>query len=152
MALPNIFSTADVQVVKNRINGLNTSTQPLWGKMSVDQMLAHLNVSYEMIYEDKHKQPNAFVRFILKTILKPIIVSEKPYKKNSGTAPQFIIKGNRDFDAEKQRLLQFLDKTQQLGAAHFDGKNAHSFGVMNATEWNNMLYKHLNHHLGQFGV
>jgi hypothetical protein len=49
-------------------------------------------------------------------------------------------------------LTDFITKTQQLGENHFDGKNSHSFGVMNKTEWNNMFYKHLNHHLNQFGV
>ena len=58
----------------------------------------------------------------------------------------------KDFNVEKQRLVDYLNKTQQLGEAYFDNKESHSFGPLNKTEWNNMLYKHLNHHLTQFGV
>ena len=43
-------------------------------------------------------------------------------------------------------------KTQELGEAHFEGKESHSFGPLNKTEWNNMFYKHADHHLTQFGV
>ena len=45
-----------------------------------------------------------------------------------------------------------MKKTQELGRSHFDGKESLSFGPINAQEWNNLFYKHLNHHLSQFGV
>ena len=152
MALPNIFTESVAEGVIDRINQLTASTQPKWGKMSVDQMLAHCNVTYEMVYEDKHPKPNAFVRFILKLLVKGKVVSEEPYQQNGQTAPQFIMKGDKDFDVEKNRLINFIKKTQELGEGHFEGKESHSFGALNKTEWNNMFYKHLNHHLTQFGV
>lgn len=152
MALPNIFTKSVAEGVIDRINQLTASTQPKWGKMSVDQMLAHCNVTYEMVYEDKHPKPNTFVRFILKLLVKGKVVSEEPYQQNGQTAPQFIMKGDKDFDVEKNRLINFIKKTQELGEGHFEGKESHSFGALNKTEWNNMFYKHLNHHLTQFGV
>jgi Protein of unknown function (DUF1569) len=152
MALPNIFTKPVADGVIQRINNLTASTQGQWGKMAVAQMLAHCCVSYEMLYEDKHPKPNAFVRFMLKMFVKNPVVNEVPYKKNSGTAPVFIIKGDRDFDAEKNRLIDFIKRTQELGEGHFDGKASHSFGNLTKTEWNNLFYKHLDHHLTQFGV
>ncbi|MBX7224741.1 MAG: DUF1569 domain-containing protein [Chitinophagales bacterium] len=152
MALPNIFEKGVCDGVIGRINSLQPDMQPKWGTMSVGQMLAHCNVTYEMIYEDKHPKPNAFVRFMLKLFVKGKVVGEETYKQNSQTAPQFIIKETKDFSVEKARLLAYINKTQELGAAYFDGKESHSFGVLNQTEWNNMLYKHLDHHLRQFGV
>jgi len=152
MALPDIFSKTETDKVIQRINSLTPDTQPIWGTMSVAQMLAHCNVTYEMMYENIHKKPNAFMKFILKSLIKNIVVSETAYKHNSRTAPQFIIKETKDFAFEKQRLIDYINKTQQLGAAYFDNKESHSFGALTKTEWNNMLYKHLNHHLSQFGV
>ena len=152
MALPNIFTREETVKVINRINNLSPDSQPNWGTMSVAQMLAHCNVTYEMIYDNIHKKPNAFLKFILKMMIKNKVVSETMYERNSRTAPQFIIKETKDFTLEKQRLVDYINKTQQLGEAHFDNKESHSFGTLNKTEWNNMLYKHLNHHLTQFGV
>lgn len=152
MALPNIFSENVTEQIINRINQLSTTTQPKWGKMSVDQMLAHCCVSYELVYENKHPKPNAFVRFMLKLFVKNKVVNEAPYQHNSQTAPYFVMKGDKDFEAEKNRLINFIRKTQELGEAYFDGKESHSFGILNKTEWSNMFYKHLEHHLTQFGV
>jgi hypothetical protein len=152
MPLPNIFNKTEVEKIINRINQLSPTTQAQWGTMSVDKMLAHCNVTYEMLYDEKYPKPNAFIRFILKTFVKNKVVSETLYGKNGKTAPEFIIKEAKNFDAEKARLIEFINKTQALGQDYFEGKESHSFGVLNKTEWNNLFYKHLNHHLTQFGV
>jgi hypothetical protein len=152
MALPNIFSREETTNVIERVNKLTNLTQPVWGKMNVAQMLAHVCVSYEMVYENKHKAPGAFLKFILKTFIKKSIVGEGPYKNNSQTAPAFLITNERDFNTEKQRIIDYLKKTQELGETYFDGKESLSFGKLNKTEWNNLFWKHIDHHLKQFGV
>ena len=83
---------------------------------------------------------------------KSFVVGEKPYKKNSRTAPEFLIIDDKDFDKEKNRLINYLSKTQELGEVHFNNKEYRSFGPLTVIEWNNMFYKHLDHHLKQFGV
>ena len=65
--MKNIFKAADADEVIARINKLTPETKPVWGKMSVDQMLAHCNVTYEMLYTDKHPKPNFLLKFILKS-------------------------------------------------------------------------------------
>jgi hypothetical protein len=153
MTVLNIFQKEVADGIVARINQLNASTPAQWGKMNVSQMLAHCSVTYEMIYDNTHSEPNFFVKFILKSFVKGKLVdATTPYQKNSGTAPAFIIKGDRDFDAEKKRLVDFIQKTQQLGEAHFDGKASLSFGNLSKAEWSNLFYKHLDHHLTQFGV
>ncbi|MXS70253.1 DUF1569 domain-containing protein [Chryseobacterium binzhouense] len=151
--MENVFDPKDAQNYINRINNLVEDTHGLWGRMTVDQMLAHCSVTYEMVYEpEKHKKPGAIAKFILKTFVKPKVVGEKSYPKDSPTAPQFLIKERKNFDEEKRRLIGFIQKTQQLGASAFDGKESFSFGKLTSQEWNNMFAKHLNHHLSQFGV
>lgn len=150
--MKNIFKKEITNEVIDRINKLTPETQANWGKMSVSQMLAHCCVIYEMKFTDKHPKPNAFVKMLLKLFVKKGVVSEKPYPKNGKTAPQFIISDEREFEAEKKRLIDFINKTQELGEQHFEGKESHSFGKLSATEWNNSFYKHLDHHLTQFGV
>jgi len=150
--MESVFNPADVTKLVGRINKLTPSTQPLWGKMSVGQMLAHCNVSYEMAYTDKHPKPNALMKLVLKLLVKNKVVSETPYKHNNPTGPAFIIKEDKNFEEEKTRLIDHINQTLQLGEEHFDGKESHSFGKLNATEWNNMFWKHLDHHLSQFGV
>ncbi len=150
--MKNIFTKEVTNEVISRIDNLEATTQPNWGKMSVAKMLTHCAVTYEMIFTDKHPKPNAIVKFILKTFIKKAVVSEKPFSKNGKTAPQFIIKEEKNFEAEKKRLINYIVKTQELGADYFDGKESDSFGELTKQEWNNLFYKHLDHHLTQFGV
>jgi hypothetical protein len=151
--MQNVFDAKEAQSYIDRINKLTPETQRKWGKMTVDQVLAHMNVAYETIYEpEKHQKPGFIAGFLLKNFVKSKTVNEIPYKQSIPTGPMFIIKGNRNFEEEKKRLIGFIQKTQQLGRESFDGKMSHSFGKLTAQEWNNMLAKHLNHHLEQFGV
>jgi len=150
--MKNLFDPKEMEETLNRIEALGPDTQALWGKMNVAQMLAHLCVSYEMTYTDKHPRPGAFARFMLKAFVKKAVVGPKPYPKNSRTAPQFIIADEREFNKEKQRLVDYIKKTQDLGAAYFEGKEYVSFGKLSSSEWNTMFSKHLDHHLSQFGV
>jgi Protein of unknown function (DUF1569) len=152
MTFPNIFTKSVADGIINRINQLNAQTVPQWGKMSVGQMLAHCGVTYEMAYENKHPKPNFILGFILKTFIKKTVVGDAPYKHNSGTAPAFVMKEDKNFEAEKIRLVQYINKTVDLGESYFEGKESHSFGVLSLNEWNNLFYKHLDHHLMQFGV
>ncbi|KPM49647.1 DUF1569 domain-containing protein [Jiulongibacter sediminis] len=150
--MKNIFTKEVTEEVIGRIKNLNNETQPLWGKMSVSQMLAHCCVTYEMAFEDKHPKPNFLMRLMLKAFVKHTVVGPKPYAKNSRTAPAFLITDLRDFETEKVRLIAYLKKTQELGESHFDGRESLSFGKLSSNQWNAMFYKHLDHHLTQFGV
>ncbi|WP_299013907.1 DUF1569 domain-containing protein [uncultured Polaribacter sp.] len=150
--MKNIFEEEVVNEVIKRIERLTPETKPNWGKMNVAQMLAHLCVQYDSIYTNKYPKPNAFVRFMLKSFIKKAVVSEKPFSKNGRTAAQFIITDKREFKEEKQNLIDGIVKTQKLGASAFDGKESASFGALTAQEWNNLFYKHIDHHLTQFGV
>ena len=151
--IKNIFNESVNNEVINRINELTSDSKQKWGKMNVSQMLAHCNVTYEMAFdESKAPKPTGFKGWMLRKLVKPIVVGNKIYKPHSRTAPSFIKTGDYEFEAEKSRLISYLMKTQELGGSHFEGKTSHSFGALNQQEWNNMFYKHLDHHLGQFEV
>lgn len=151
-SLPNLFTTSVADQVVGRINHLSAQSQPLWGKMSVGQMLAHLCVMYDMVYTDKYPKPNFVFRFFLKVVAKNLVVSTRPYPRNSRTAPIFLITDSRDFESEKKNLTDLIHKTRELGTSYFEGKESPSFGVLSVDEWNNLFYKHIDHHLTQFGV
>ncbi len=150
--MKNIFDKSTTEEIISRINLLKPTSERVWGKMNVAQMLAHCNVTYEMVYENIHPEPNPITKLILKLFVKSGVVGEKPYKHGLPTASQFLMKEDKDFENEKNRLLHYIKKTQELGESHFHNKESLSFGKLTKQEWNNMFYKHLDHHLSQFGV
>lgn len=152
MGLPNIYTRAIADKMISRIEMLNPESQKKWGKMDVSSMLAHCCITYEYIFNERDDKPNFLMKFILKNFIKGIVVGEKEYKQNIGTAPAFIITEKRDFNVEKSRLLNYINRVVSEGDASFQDKVSSSFGKLTANEWNNMMYKHLDHHLRQFGV
>lgn len=152
MNIPNIFSKETTETLVERVNKLNNTQAANWGKMDVAQMLAHCNVTYDMAFDQNFKKSSPFIRFILKNLVKKGIVNAQPLKKNSSTAPEMLIKTPKIFEEEKGKLIAHLQKTVKVGEGFFDGKDHPGFGVMTKDEWNNFYYKHLDHHLTQFGV
>ena len=151
--MKNIFDQNDTIHLIKRINSLTEDSFPKWGVMSVDKMLAHCNVTYELIYEpEKHKKPTFITKWLLKTFVKPKVTNDISYKPNLPTAAMFVITDSKNFEEEKKRLIGFIQKTQQLGSEAFEGKESSNFGKLTSKEWNNMMAKHLDHHLKQFGV
>ena len=151
--MQNIFDAKDVQQYIDRINLLTPEAHQKWGKMNAEQVLAHLNVAYSMVFEpEKHKKPSFIAKFLLSNFVKPKLTNELPYKQNLPTSPAFIISDERNFEEEKKKLIGNIQRVQQLGRIAFEGKEHINFGKINAQGWNNMFAKHLNHHLEQFGV
>lgn len=150
--IPNTFDTKTQENNLARLNKLTADTTPKWGKMNAAQMLAHVNVAYNMALDENTKINRGFKRFIISLLAKKQVVSEKPYPKNGRTAPEFLVADQRDFEKEKAKLIGFINAVNTKGTAYFDGKESASFGPLSEKEWSNLFQKHLNHHFEQFGV
>jgi Protein of unknown function (DUF1569) len=153
LIIEDMFNPQGKEKMLSRINALTPTSKALWGKMSVGQMLAHCNVAYEIVHEPgKHSPPGPVGKFFARVFAKGTVIGDRPYQQSSPTAPMFVIKDSRDFDLEKTRLIGYINKTFQQGAAHYDGLENMTFGKLSSREWNTLFSKHLDHHLRQFGV
>ena len=149
---PNVFDLSTVEAMKNRIHQLTPNTPPHWGKMNAGQMLAHLNVAYDLAYGKVEMKSNLVMRFLLRTFLLPVVVGDKPFVKNSRTAPVFVVEDDRDFELEKSKLIENIEKMQRDGSDFFEGRESSSFGKLTAEQWSRQFAKHFEHHFTQFGL
>jgi hypothetical protein len=120
--------------------------------MTVGQMLSHCAVPYQQILGENTQQPPWFMRVILTLFLKKSMVNEVPYKQNLPTAPSFIRTETYDVAKEKESLKKYIQTIQEMGAEKLAATPSLSLGKLSSVEWNNLLYKHIDHHLTQFGV
>jgi Protein of unknown function (DUF1569) len=150
--MTSIFDSDTIRQFDNRITQINNDSERLWGQMSPDQMLAHCCVPYEYIFDERKDAPPLFMRWMLRLFFKKAMVNEVPYRPNTPSAPMFIKKDRYDLEEQKKRLIRYLERVAELGPSHFEGKKQISLGKLSAEEWNGLLYKHLDHHLRQFGV
>jgi hypothetical protein len=134
-----------------RINNLSQESQPQWGKMSVDQMLAHCAVGMRISFGEVKTSSNIFMKLIGKIIKKKVFAQEQ-FRKNSPTGKEFLIKDKRNFFAEQAGLIYHLKRCAEKGNAIFSKEPHPFFGKLTPEEWDNLTYKHIDHHLRQFNV
>jgi hypothetical protein len=148
--MKSVFNENDNNELIDRINRLTPDTQPLWGKMSVAQMLGHCQRAVEVgtgLLELRRTAAGyIFGRMALKQLM------NKPIGKNIPTDKSFIIPPSVDFEPEKQKLIEAYKALAEHGTSHITHKKHPFFGTMTTEEWDTLLWKHLDHHLQQFGV
>ena len=147
----NLFETEVYNQVLERMNKLSHHSERQWGKMEVGQMLAHCKEAFKVPLSDK-KMPRMLLGLLLGWAIKKKLYNEEPWKKNLPTAPNFIIKDDRDFEKEKKELMDMISAFHNGGPGNV-GKFPHPmFGSFTSEQWGKSMYKHLDHHLMQFGV
>lgn len=144
----SLYSDDDYQLCLSRIEKLTPQTQPEWGSMTSSQMLAHCAEILE-VSNGKELANTPLIAKLFKGMIRKMVVNEKPYPKGTGTHPQYKQKEDRDFDVEMVRLLAALAEFKSLRGAAI----VHPlFGAMTVDEKGWSAFKHLDHHLTQFGV
>ena len=151
--MKNLFDATVANEVKARLGKLEPQSERRWGKMTAAQMLAHCSASMQWAVGEVVPEKGALPVRLMGRLIKPMVFrNEEPFRKNSPTAPSLVVTGERDLDKERDRLAGLIDKFAAGGAAGCT-KNPHSFfGKLTPEEWAILTYKHLDHHLRQFGV
>jgi len=150
-AVKSLYSPEVYQICLDRINSLTPETQPGWGQMTVAQMLAHCAEIQEVANGKELKNTSLLIK-LFKSVIRNAVVGEKPFPRNTKTHPQYKQSSDRDFETEKTRLLKALDKFVIAGSENSDLPTHPLFGDMTPGERGWSTYKHLDHHLSQFGV
>ncbi|MBW4889721.1 DUF1569 domain-containing protein [Mucilaginibacter sp. HMF5004] len=134
-----------------RINRLTPSSAALWGKMRVDQMLAHLNAFFNAALGEV-KQERVLSGYLFGWIAKKKILSDQPFGKGLPTAKAFLAKGEYDFEAEKEHLIALIEHYTATKGKDVNKYPHTFFGHLTTMEWDKLITKHLEHHLSQFEV
>jgi hypothetical protein len=151
--MKNLFDATVANQIKARLGKLEPQSERRWGKMTAPQMLAHCSASMQWAVGEVVPEKVALPARLMGRLVKPMVFrNEDPLRKNSQTAGSLIVADERDLDNEREQLSRLIDKFASGGVAGCT-KNPHSFfGKMTAEEWAILMYKHVDHHLRQFGV
>jgi hypothetical protein len=149
--MKNLFQPDAVDEVISRIERLQPTTQHQWGKMEVAQMMAHCSAALDMA-SGRLILPRLFIGRILGPFVRPIYTNDKPFSRNSPTDKKLVIADLRNFSQEQQQLKLRIRQFHQGGEAQCTKHPHPFFGGLTPQEWATGMYKHLDHHLRQFGV
>lgn len=150
--MKTLFSEKENQEIIERINKLTPETKALWGKMNVEQMLAHNRMPLLAAYGMEKMSKRGLISFLFGKIAKKQIMSEKPFGKNLPTDKKFIVVNPEKFEKEKQELIENVLLFAKNGPGKITKEPHGFFGNLSPEEWGMLQHKHLDHHLSQFGV
>jgi Protein of unknown function (DUF1569) len=150
--MKNLFEATTVEEVKERMAQLRPDSERLWGKMNPAQALAHCSAAMEMAVGEKVPPRILIGRLLGRLAKKSMIVNEKPMPRNSGTDKSLVVRDERDFVMERQRLREFIDRFAEGGSGVCTKHPHFFFGPLTPEEWAALMYQHLDHHLRQFQV
>jgi hypothetical protein len=136
-----------------RLDKLMPDTKGRWGKMTVSQMLAHMNDAFRIALGMKPAIDKS--TFFSRNILFPVGIYWIPvWPKGEATAPELDQEQQgtppRDFYTEAGFLSKMMDVFNEREENKL--KPHPMFGQLTKKQWRDLLVKHLNHHLRQFGV
>ena len=148
----NLFDVARVEEVKQRIARLRSDSERQWGTMNASQMVEHCSRGLELALGDR-LPPQMMLGRIIGRMLKPkVLGNDEPMRRNSPTVKGLLVEDERDLGKEQERLRGLIDRFVASGPAGCTIHPHSFFGRLTPEEWAILMYKHLDHHLRQFGV
>ena len=151
----DLFDPAVRGDIKRRIMLLHQGSERRWGKMTMAQTLAHCTAGMEMAMGVISPKRASFPGNVIGLLIKPLLLSDgKPMRRNSPSVPELLgaDPARCEFERERLRLLATIDGFAAKGAPCCSAHPHPFFGFLKPQEWAILMYKHVDHHLRQFGV
>ena len=150
--MKNIFTETDKNEILQRVEKLTAQSQPLWGAMTVSQMLAHFAEASRIPLGEVTIKRVSFSFNVLGVLIKSVVLGPKPFLHNTATPAETRITSDKDFESEKAKYINAVNQLYEGGEKIIKAGKHHFLGKLSPAEWGRMIYKHADHHLSQFGV
>lgn len=145
-----IFDAAARAALIERMMRVQTGMKPLWGQFTSVKMLRHLGASVEMALGELKVAPkktplnNRFARWLA-------IDLPTPVPKSAPSAPELISQPSAGVEEEQARLRAAIERLAAREQA-CEWVEHPAFGKLDGRQWGKLTWKHMDHHLKQFGV
>lgn len=149
--MKSLFDTEGREALLRRLATLEPGAMRLWGKMNSAQMLAHLCAAMEDAAGERPGKQSLLGK-IVTPLIRSSIFGEKPFGRDAPTDPTYVVVEAGEFETERNRLTRLIERLGKEGAAGTNGRVHPFFGKLSGEQWGILTYKHLDHHLRQFGV
>ena len=153
--MKNLFDLTLAEDRKQRIMRLQPGSEREWGNMTVAQTLAHCTSGIQMATGVINPRRATFPAIVFGLLIKPLVFADdKPMRRNSPSSPELfpVNPTQRDFEHERAQLIATIDSFVTQGAVCCSQHPHPFFGRLKPRQWAILMYKHIDHHLRQFGV
>jgi hypothetical protein len=153
--MKNLFDQSLVEDVKQRIMRLRPDSERRWGKLPVALVLAHCTSGLQMAMGVINPRRASFPGNVIGVLIKPMVFgNDRPIRRNSPSVPElFTAEPTQcEFERERDQLIEAINRFISMGEACCSRHPHPFFGPLKPDQWAILMYKHIDHHLLQFGV
>jgi hypothetical protein len=148
MAVRTLLSNDDRSVILQRLQCARPDAKPAWGSLNAPRMLCHVADQMRVALGDIPARPTH--NFASRTLVKFIVINTgfEPPRGKIKTAPEMLTSKPTAWEAD---LAACVDLAERVGCGTASAVHP-AFGPLSPQEWGRLCWKHLNHHLVQFGM
>ncbi|MFN8547103.1 MAG: DUF1569 domain-containing protein [Candidatus Eisenbacteria bacterium] len=148
MALCTLLNETDRARILDRLRRVRKDSAPAWGTLTAPRMLCHLGDQMRVALGDAPTRPthNLLTRLLLKNLV--VNTGMAAPRGKVQTAPEMLLSAPSSWDEDLATCLALAERV-----ARGEARAVHpAFGPLSSAEWGRLCYKHLDHHLTQFGA
>ena len=149
--MKTIFDKTAHDELLERLCKLEMSSERQWGKMSPSQMVEHVARAVEMAM-GKKPMKRMLIGKLMSRFFRKEYLGEQQFQPNRPTGAGLLVRDDPDFEPTRTRLLALITELHHYGESATDGNVHPFFGTLTGKQWGETQYKHVDHHLRQFGV
>lgn len=147
----SLWQPSGLTTMLARLDSLRPDSPRGWGKMAAAQMLAHCQQPLRVALGELPLK-RSLLGLLFGRLAKKKLLAPEPWKPGMPTAPEFRITDTRDFAKEQAALHTLVERFGRGGEAALSKKPHPFFGPLTADEWQQLQWRHLDHHMRQFGA
>lgn len=145
---PTVMSRGDRERILERLRRVHPGARPRWGTLDAPRMLCHLADAMRVALGEIATAPAH--NLVSRTLGKHVVVNTS-FRAPPGrvrTAPEMLSTKPAGWDEDLRSLEELVAR---VGAG--EASSVHpAFGLLSPEEWGRLSWKHIDHHLRQFGA
>lgn len=148
----SLWGAKDREEIRLRLGRLSPDSRPRWGSMSAGRMLCHVADQLRAAIGELELGPAAGPRALRTPPFKQLVLYWLPWPKGKVKAPRGVLgTASTEWEEDLARLEALIERFPERDRG--GTWPAHPlFGKMSGRAWGVLGYRHLDHHLRQFGA
>lgn len=148
--MPTLFDAAARTSILDRVRRLSPESTPAWGKLNAPTMVVHLTAGLRQALGEIESSPvpSPMARWPINWL----VIHLLPWPEGKAKAPsELLSQPVSHWTSDLARLQETIQRFGTRGPSGSWPLNS-TFGRLSARSWGVLEYRHLDHHLRQFGV
>jgi hypothetical protein len=152
MPLPDAFDATVTDQLLARLARLQADARPRWEALNPTEMVRHCHATYEHAEGRQLPHLSPLGRLLNRWIIRRHIVSARPFREDRPPAAELHPTSATELVEARRSLEATVRQVHGSDPAAFEGRIHPLYGPLSARQWSTLFWKHLDHHLRQFGV